>query len=197
MNTFKTVEDFIAKSNFSSELTKLRTVLQSTGLEETIKWGMPVYTHQGKNIAGIGAFKAHFGIWFFQGALLSDKHNKLFNAQEEKTKAMRQWRMSSAKDIDAIVIKAYVREAVKLEEAGVRIAPRKPPKRRPALPAELKKALNASAKLKTAFEKLSIAKQSAYSQYIDEAKRDVTKASRLAKITPLILAGKGLLDQYK
>jgi uncharacterized protein YdeI (YjbR/CyaY-like superfamily) len=44
----------------------------------------------GKNLLGIGAFKNHFGLWFFQGSLLKQNTKLLVNAQEGKTQAMRQ-----------------------------------------------------------------------------------------------------------
>jgi uncharacterized protein YdeI (YjbR/CyaY-like superfamily) len=50
-------------------------------------------------------------------------------------------------------------------------------------------------KLRTAFASLSPGKQREYTEYIEEAKRDATKQSRLAKITPMILAGAGLNDR--
>ena len=59
-----------------------------TELLETIKWGVPVYTLNDKNVLGMGAFKSYVGIWFFQGAFLDDPQKKLINAQEGKTKAL-------------------------------------------------------------------------------------------------------------
>jgi uncharacterized protein YdeI (YjbR/CyaY-like superfamily) len=38
---------------------------------------------------GIGGFKSYFGLWFHQGALLTDKAGVLINAQEGRTKALR------------------------------------------------------------------------------------------------------------
>ncbi|MBK7633096.1 MAG: hypothetical protein IPJ13_01585 [Saprospiraceae bacterium] len=46
-------------------------------------------------MVGLAAFKSYTGIWFFQGGLLDDKQQFLMNAQEGKTKAMRQWRFFS------------------------------------------------------------------------------------------------------
>ena len=197
MKSNQRVEDIIVKMNFSKELELLREIILTTDVEETIKWGMPVYTYLGANILGIGAFKSHFGVWFFQGALLEDPYNKLMNAQEGKTKALRQWRMRSAGDINARMLKSYIREALVLESSGIRIAADKPPKRAPTLPPELRQTLDATPKLKAAFGKLSPAKQREYGQYVTEAKRAATKVSRIEKITPLILAGAGLHDKYK
>jgi len=46
MKRFKTADDFFdAQERWKSELNQLRTVLLSSGLEETIKWGAPTYTH--------------------------------------------------------------------------------------------------------------------------------------------------------
>ncbi len=64
-----------------------------------------------KNVVGLGAFKSYFGLWFHQGALLADKNQVLINCQEGKTKALRQWRMTDKKEIDARTINAYIKEA--------------------------------------------------------------------------------------
>ncbi len=89
----KTVDDYIeAAEPWQDELIRLRKILRSTDLEETVKWGAPCYTHDGKNVVGMASFKSYVGLWFHQGALLGDKKKVLINAQEGKTKALRQWR---------------------------------------------------------------------------------------------------------
>ena len=96
MNQQDKVNAYLNKNqHFLQALEKLRKIMLKAGLEETYKWSFPVYTYQGKNIAGLGAFKNHFGVWFFQGSLLEDKGGYLMNAQEGKTKAMRQWRFEN------------------------------------------------------------------------------------------------------
>ena len=113
----KTVDDYMAQAmHWPDELARIREILNGTALSETVKWGMPVYTHNGKNIVGIGGFKSYFGLWFFEGASLADEAGVLMNAQPGKTKAMRQWRMSSAGEIKPTLIRRYVREAMKLVE---------------------------------------------------------------------------------
>ena len=106
MKRYKSVDDYIAGAeHWQVELIRLREILQSTKLEETVKWGAPCYTHNGKMVVGLGAFKSYVGLWFHQGALLSDPEKVLINAQEGKTKALRQWRFSSLKEIKARPIK--------------------------------------------------------------------------------------------
>lgn len=97
-----------------AEAARLRALVLACGLAEAVKWGRPVYVAGGRNIVGVAAFKSYFGLWFFDGARLSDKHGVLVNAQEGRTQSMRQWRMTAAKDIRPAAVKAYVREAMAL-----------------------------------------------------------------------------------
>ena len=75
-------EEFISKkSEWVKSLQLLRSIMLTTEMEETIKWGVPTYTINGKNIVGISAFKSYVGIWFHQGVFLKDPYNQLINAQ--------------------------------------------------------------------------------------------------------------------
>jgi len=99
-------------------LLELREILNSTVLTETINWGGPVYTLDDKNLIGIGAFKNHCALWFFQGALLKDTNNLLINAQEGKTKALRQIRFEAGSKIDTQELLKYIDEAISLHKLG-------------------------------------------------------------------------------
>ena len=196
MKRYKTVDEYIVGVGmWQDELVQLRKILNSTPLEETVKWGGPCYTYNGKNVVGLGAFKSYFGLWFHQGALLEDTGNHLMNCQDGKTKALRQWRMNSKKDISTRTIKAYVKEAIQLQEAGKEI---KPDRSKPVVvPPQLKKALAGNKKAQSSFKVLTKGKQREYADYIAEAKREETKATRIKKILPMISAGKGLNDKYR
>ena len=173
----------------------LREILLANDLVEEVKWGAPVYTVNGKNIVGIGAFKSYVGLWFFQGALLKDKERVLINAQEGKTKALRQWRFTSANELNQNLINKYVKEAIANQKQGFLMKPAKP---KPALiPEELMTMLKSDKALKIAFENITPYKQKEYAEYISKAKRIATKETRLTKIKPLILAGIGLNDKYR
>ena len=198
MRGSKTVEEFLEKeARWQPELTRLREIMCSTPLEETVKWGAPCYTLDGKLVVGLAGFKEHFALWFHQGALLSDPEQVLINAQEGRTKALRQWRMVSKKEIKVRTIKAYVKESIELLRAGKEI---KPDRNKPlAVPPQLQAALKLkkNAKAKSAFATLTKGKQREYANYIAEAKREETKEKRLEKILPMIAAGKGLNDKYR
>jgi uncharacterized protein YdeI (YjbR/CyaY-like superfamily) len=192
----KSVDAYIDSApHWQIELKALRRALLSTGLVETVKWGGPCYTYNGKNIVGIGAFKSYFGLWFFQGALLKDAAKVLINAQEGRTRALRQWRMTSASDIKPQLIKSYVREAAALAASGRKIrADRSKPI---IVPAELKAALAKNKRASTAFDKLRPGLQREYTEYVSEAKRAETKQRRIDRILPMIAAGAGLNDKYR
>lgn len=196
MKRSKTVQEYIEDAaGWQAELVTLRKVLQSTKLEETIKWGAPCYMYEGKNVVSIGAFKRYFGLWFFQGALLDDEHQVLVNAQAGKTRAQRQWRMTDVKDIKPRIIKSYINRAIELQRQGIEIKPVR--HSRLIIPAVLKQHLNENHKLKKAFEALLPGRRREYANYITEAKRASTKQSRIEKITPMILEGRGLHDRYR
>jgi uncharacterized protein YdeI (YjbR/CyaY-like superfamily) len=191
------VDIFIGKhENFSMPLNEIREIILSTNLEETIKWGMPTYTLNNKNIVGIGAFKTHYGVWFFQGGLLKDTHKVLINAQEGKTQAMRQWRFTKDSIIDKKLLLSYLEEAISNEKKGYRINPTK--KTKPLIiPVELSEFLVNNTKLAYSFNSLSISKRKEFAEYINTAKKVETKVKRLEKITPMILNNIGLNDKYR
>lgn len=196
MRGFQTADEFYASpSRWHAELLRCRETLQQTVLEETIKWGVPCYTHLGKNVVGVASMKDFFALWFHQGALLSDPKHVLTNAQEGVTKAQRQMRMTSMKDIKAAVIKAYVKEAIVLQEAGKEI---KPDRNKPVVvPPELKAALAKNKKAQAAFAAMTKGRQREYAEHIANAKRDETKQVRLITILPMIASGVGLNDKYR
>lgn len=198
MKTKVSINEYIAKNDeWKSELEKLYSIALSLGLDETIKWGYPVFTLENKNIVGIAAFKSYCGLWFFQGALLKDNEDKLINAQKDKTKAQRQWRFQSLKEIEgnSDLIKKYIAEAIENQKLGKEI---KPDRRKPLnIPEELQSMLDDFPEAKIKFVELPLTKKREFAEYISEAKRESTKTKRLEKITPMILKGIGLNDKYK
>lgn len=184
------------KKQWKTELEFLRNVLISTGIEETIKWGAPVYTSKGKNIVGLSAFKNYVGLWFFQGGTLKDTQKVLMNAQEGKTTAMRQWRFSSVNEINTDLVIEYVLEAIENQESGNIIKPKKNTKPLIIHPL-LQKELDSNTDLSKQFESFSLSKKREYADHLSEAKREATQQKRLEKIVPMILNGVGLHDKYK
>ena len=183
-------------TQWNKELSFLRGIVLNSELEETIKWGAPVYTYNKKNILGIAAFKNYFGLWFFQGATLNDTHQILINAQEGKTAALRQIRFNSIQDIDPEIIKAYIEEAIQNQKDGKIIKPIKKNASALKTPSILAQSLKDN-KLEEAFNNCTIAKKNEFINYILEAKQEATKLRRIDKIIPMIKDGVSLNDKYR
>lgn len=196
MKKVNSVEEYIENhEQWGDALIVLRHIMHKTELIETVKWSSPVYTINGKNVVGISAFKHHFGIWFFNGVFLKDEQQVLINAQEEKTKALRQWRFTSINDINKPLVLVYIKEAIENQKLGKELKPEK--KKIALIPKELENKLKEDENLNKKFKSLTSYKQREYIEYISTAKRDVTKQNRLEKITPMILQGIGLNDKHK
>jgi uncharacterized protein YdeI (YjbR/CyaY-like superfamily) len=195
MSRVNNVEEYISRNpDWHEELSQLRLIFLTMEMEETIKWGMPTYTVNGKNVAGLGAFKSYVGIWFHNGALLQDKNKKLINAQEGKTSGLRQMRFSSAEDIVPLMIIEYINEAVENQRAGKEIKANRD--KELIIPQQLVDKLHVDQSFSQNFKKLSKSKQREYAEYISEAKREETKRNRMEKIIPMINAEMGMNDRY-
>lgn len=196
MEKNKSVEEYIErKTEWKDALELLRSIMLSTEMKETIKWGSPVYTVNGKNVVGLAAFKSYVGIWFYQGVFLSDKEKLLINAQEGKTKGLRQWRFIAKDEIHRDVVLKYVKEAIQNQKHNKEILPEK--SKVIAMPLELNILLTSNKDLEKSFKELTPFKQKEYIEYISNAKRETTRSTRLKKITSMILEGIGLNDKYR
>ncbi|AWM14779.1 hypothetical protein DI487_13570 [Flavobacterium sediminis] len=181
-------------NQWTEELEILFSIIRKTDLAETTKWGGPVFTHNGKNVVGIGGFKSYFGIWFFNGVFLKDKKKLLINAQEGTTKSLRQMRFQSKEEIEEATIIAYIEEAIAVENKGLSV---KPEKKEAIHSAFLEDFLSENPHFKSKFESLTPYKQREYLEFIETAKQEKTKLTRLEKIKPLLAEGKGLNDRYR
>jgi len=182
---------------FMEGISILRDLALKTKVVETLKWGSPVYTTEGKNVFWIARFKNHFGLGFFNGMFLKDPKKVLVNVQEGKTQAMRHWQFKSIGEIDAPTIIAYINEAIENQKKGMRLIPRKKKKSALIIPKLLQEAFEKNPKMEKAFTALSPYKQRDYAEYIASAKQEKTKLARMEKIIPMINQGIGLNDKYR
>jgi uncharacterized protein YdeI (YjbR/CyaY-like superfamily) len=183
-------------NHWEAELEILKSIIAKTELVETNKWGGCVYVHDNKNVVGVGGFKKFFTLWFFNGVFLKDEKKQLVNANEGVTKSLRQWRFTSKEEIDEAEILAYIQEAIENEKQGKTIKPEKTTTTA-IIPELFQKELNADANLEEAFLKFSPYKQREFLEYIETAKREETKLTRIEKIKPMILDSIGLNDKYR
>lgn len=190
----KKVDAFVERQGkWRAEFEALRAILLGTKLTEELKWGQPCYALDGKNVALIHGFKDYCAILFFKGALLKDPKGVLIQ-QTKNVQSARQIRFTSVAEVTKLAktVKAYVREAIAIERAGLKVQLKttedfeRPP--------ELEAKLAANAKLKAAFAALTPGRQRAYIFHFAQAKQSKTRAARVDKHIPRILKGLGLND---
>jgi len=184
---------FDKAGKWQAEYAKLRTVCLESGLSEELKWGCPCYTFEKKNIVLIHGFKEYCALLFFKGALLKDPKGILIQ-QTENVQSARQIRFTSEREIAALKssLKAYIKEAVEIEKAGVKVNYRTTADFK--TPEEFQIKLDKVAGLKQAFKALTPGRQRAYLMYFGQPKQSKTRAARVEKYVPQILRGKGLDD---
>lgn len=171
----------------------LRDICWAAGLDETAKWGHPCYTHHGRNIAILGAFRADFRITFFNASLLKDAE-KILRLKGPHSAVPDMISFTSVAQVQQLktTIQAYLKEAMILAEMNV-----KPVKVQTELqlPDELLQSLKADLVLSNAFFKLTPGRQRSYVIYLTAAKKSETRVARIAACRERIMAGKGALER--
>ncbi len=202
------IEDFFAKGcgrcerfdtpdcsalRWQSALSALRRICCETGLEETVKWGHPCYMHAGRNIAVIGALRGDCRLSLFHAALLKDPQ-RILEKQGPNTRHPDMIRFTDAAQVtaQAAVVRSYLEEAMRYAEAGLQ-----PPKEESdlELPEELLEAMSGDSELHEAFHNLTPGRKRSYVINLSAAKTAATRISRIAKLRPNILAGKGAQER--
>lgn len=180
--------------SWPEQLKELRRIVLACGLTEELKWGMPCYTHGGKNIAMVVAFKEYCAVAFFKGSLLKDPAGILV-APGENSQSTRQARFTTVSEIRKreTALKSYLREAVGLEESGAKVAQKSVTEY--VVPVEFQEALDSDRDLEKAFAALTPGRRKAYLLHFAGAKQSATRKSRIEKCLPRILEGKGLDDR--
>ncbi len=188
------VDAFISRAGqWQAEYKQLRKIILGCGLTEELKWGVPCYTFQNKNIALMHGFKEYCAILFPQGALLKDAQHILV-IQTENVQAARQVRFRNVRDITglAATLKDYIREAMEAEKAGLKVEFKQTAEFN--MPEEFRTKLAEDPSLKEAFEALTPGRQRAYLLYFSSPKQSKTRSARIEKCLPQILDRLGLDD---
>ena len=181
------------RERWRAEIAEMRRVLAGFAMKEKLKWGKPTYTVDGKNVVIMQGFKEYFALGFFDGALMKDPKKIL--VQLGQTHAARVMKFTSAKEItaNASTIKAYVREAIAIEKAGLKMKPKKTSDY-PA-PEELRERFRKDVRFKRAFKALTPGRQRSYLYHFAAAKKSATRTSRIEKAMPAIFEGRGFLER--
>lgn len=188
------VDIYLSKvKKWHQEMEKLRTIVLDCQLTEELKWGVPCYTFQKKNIVLIHAFKDYCALLFMKGALLNDANGILIQ-QTENVQGGRQIRFTNIYEIVELetTLKAYIYEAIEVEKAGLKVELKKTEDFK--IVDEFQNKLEEDPELKSAFEALTPRRQKGYLLHFSGAKQSQTRKARIEACIPKIFKGKGLND---
>jgi hypothetical protein len=160
---------------------------------ETIKWGMPSFGYHGI-LCGMAAFKGYctFGFWH---ALMREQVGRDATAADAMGQFGRITRLADLPKDGAL--RALIRRAAKLNASGVKV-PRETGKKRPlVVPSDLGAALRKDAKARETFKRFSRTHQREYVEWIESAKREDTRARRLATTIEWLAEGKTKEWRYR
>jgi len=188
------VDAFLKRSEpWEKEFTKLREIILETEMTEELKWGQPCYTINGGNVVLMHGFKAYCALLFIKGSLLKDPQ-KILIQQTENVQAGRQIRFTSLQDVldHQEDIKAYLKEAIEVEKAGLEVPFKKVSEF--SMPEELEAKFYELPDFKAAFYALTPGRQRAYLLYFSGSKQPSTRNNRIEKYVEQIMDGKGIND---
>jgi uncharacterized protein YdeI (YjbR/CyaY-like superfamily) len=178
---------------WTAALQALREIVLSTGLEETIKWGVPCYTHDDKNVAMVAAFKDHCALSLFEGAALVDDDG-LLERPGPNSRIARFVRFASEADVRArgTALRHLLQQAIDHAREGKKLD--LPPPDDP-VPDELQRVLDGRPALQTAFAALTPGRRRSHILHVSGAKQTETRARRAERCAEDILAGRGFHER--
>ena len=195
----KRVDAYIAKSAPFAQpiLNHLREIVHKAcpDVEENIKWSFAFFDYKGP-LCSMAAFKEHCAFGFWKAALLKDAEKMKDNQQNAMGHA---GKIKSLADLPADkVILGWIKEAVKINDEGIKLPLRKKTDLKElVIPEYFTKAISKNKKALVAFEKFSPSHKKEYVQWVTEAKAEETRNRRMYKAIEMIAEGKGRNWKYE
>ena len=190
----KRVDEYIGRSaTFARPILKhLRKIVHKgcPAVEEEIKWGFPNFEYHGI-LCSMASFKQHCAFSFWKATLLSDRHDLL--SRMGKTSMGNFGQLKSVADLpSAEILIEYVKEAAKLNEAGIKVPGKsRSGKKKPLkVPPDFKKALAKNKRASKTFEEFNYSNKKEYIEWVSEAKTKETRNRRLAQSIEWMAEGK-------
>jgi uncharacterized protein YdeI (YjbR/CyaY-like superfamily) len=166
-------------------LTHFRELVHATidGAGEAVKWGMPHFTHNGKNLAGMAAFKAHCAVIVHGAGRQGEEdgmgsYGKIASIGE----------MPDDAELAARLVEA--RERIDAAGSAVKRPARREPKTDLPVPRDFAAALRDNPTARATFDRFTPSQRREYIEWVSEAKQDATRAKRLATSIEWLAEGK-------
>ncbi len=182
-------------------LTHLRELIHTVcpDVVETWKWSFPNFEYKGKLMLSMAAFKQHCSFTFWYAANMADTENILTLTAKNEMGGI--GKISDVKDLPKdSVLKKYIKEAMKLNEAGVKRATIKTTeaeKKALKTPADFAAALKNNKEAATVFKNFTYAKKKEYIDWLEDAKTETTRTKRMVQAVEWIAEGKSRHWKYQ
>lgn len=196
----KRIDTYIEKAQEFARpiLEHIRTIVHKAcpEVEETMKWSFPHFDYKGEMMCAMASFKQHCALNFWKASLMKDPE-KLFTVAENSGMG-NMGKIRSLKDLpSAKVLTAYIKEAMKLNDEGIKIKAKKTEaKTAIAVPAYFKTALNKNKAAKAVFDKFAPSHIKEYVLWLEDAKTEETRNKRMKTAMEWIAEGKGRNWKY-
>ncbi|GIV01873.1 MAG: hypothetical protein KatS3mg015_0703 [Fimbriimonadales bacterium] len=192
------VDQYIASAAEFAQpiLTHLRELVHRAcpEVEETMKWSFPHFEFKGV-LCSMAAFKHHCAFGFWKASLMKDPKGIL----REGEAMGHLGKITSLDDLppDRVLL-AYIREAVELNEKGVKLPAKKSSASKPVrVPKDFQEALKANPKAQATFKSFPPSHKREYVEWIEEAKRDATRQRRIQTAIEWLAEGKSRNWKYE
>ncbi|MEO5984627.1 MAG: YdeI/OmpD-associated family protein [Ferruginibacter sp.] len=164
--------------------------------EEKIKWSMPHFDYKG-SFCHMASFKGHCAFGFWKAALMKDAGTLKSNQGEAMGHL---GRITSLKDLPSDkILKGYIKEAMRLNDEGVKLPPRKKETelKEIIVPEYFTTELSKNKAARQTFEAFSPSHKREYITWITEAKSEETRNRRIATALENMTEGKNLNWKYQ
>jgi len=191
------IDAYIAKSaDFAKPiLTHLRELIHTAcpDVEETWKWSFPHFMYKGAILCSMASFKEHCAFGFWKAALIEDIDNVL--EVQERAAMGNLGKIAALKDLPKDnVLKKYIKAAMKLNDAGVKLPSISKPTARETkqlkTPPYFIKELKKNKTAEKVFNEFTPGKKKEYIEWFEDAKTEITRNKRMAQAIAWIAEGK-------
>jgi uncharacterized protein YdeI (YjbR/CyaY-like superfamily) len=198
------VADYIAKSPAFAQpiLEHLLQLIHDTcpEVKETVKWGIPHLDYKGEMMCILAAYKQHCSFTFWKAPLMRDPRLQENAGLEASMRFMGKIKSLSDLPPDAELV-AFIKEAMVLNENGIKLKPQKPDKPETVkvleVPDYFAEKLAANPAAKEIFETKPSSFQKDYLIWIIDAKTEATRQARMEQSLAWITEGKGRFWKYQ
>ena len=160
-------------------------------VEENVKWGMPSFEYKGL-LCGFASFKQHCTFGFWKASLMKDA--KVLLGNESHAAMGNLGRITSLDDLPKdSMITGWIKEAMKLNDAGIKVTkakPKKHDKMELVIPKYFIDAVKKNKKALTTFDKFSYSARKEYVEWITGAKSEDTRNNRMEQAIEWMAEGK-------